>query len=223
MKVLVIEDETKVAAFLKQGLEEQHYQVDVTHDGEKGKNLAIENNYDIILLDIILHHIDGIEICKEIRKQSNIPILMLTALGNTDDKVKGLESGADDYLVKPFQFKELLARIKALTRRNNNKSQTILSFADIEMHTNKKIVKRGDVSINLTVREFALLELFLRNTGKVLSRSDIAKYVWEISFDTGTNVIDVYVNYLRNKVDKNFSKKLIYTVIGMGYIMKEES
>jgi DNA-binding response OmpR family regulator len=222
MKILLVEDEPKVASFIKKGLEEQTYIVDQAYDGLMGKKLALTNEYDIIILDVILPSISGIELCKEIRKiNTSVPILLLTALGTTEDKVIGLDAGADDYLTKPFKFMELLARIRALTRRKSNQATpSILSIADLEMDTGSKIVKRNGKIINLTAREFFLLEFFLRNKGRVLSRAEIAENIWEISFDTGTNIVDVYINYLRNKIDKGFSPKLIHTIIGMGYVLK---
>ncbi|MBU0763901.1 MAG: response regulator transcription factor [Bacteroidetes bacterium] len=225
MKLLVIEDEPKVAAFLKQGLEEQGYEVDVAYDGLIGKRYALHNSYDLIILDIIIPYINGVELCKEIRKEkSDIRILMLTALGTTEDKVTGFDSGADDYLVKPFEFRELLARIRSLTRRSSNEKDSInkLSYADLELDLDKKIAHRGGRDIILTAKEFGLLEYFLRNRGKVLSRADIAEKVWDITFDTGTNVVDVYINILRKKIDKDFPDKLIHTRIGMGYIFSKE-
>lgn len=224
MKVLLVEDEIKVAAFIKQGLEEIGYEVDMTHDGLKGKKLSHDNHYDLLILDVMLPNKSGLEICSEVRKfNKDVPILMLTALGTTDDKVNGLEAGADDYLVKPFHFKEFLARVKALTRRRKDTTEDdTLRIADLEMNLVTKDVKRAGKSIKLTAREFDLLEYFIRNTGRVLNRADIAGTVWDINFDTGTNVVDVYVNYLRNKIDKGFSPKLIHTLVGMGYVLKEE-
>jgi two-component system copper resistance phosphate regulon response regulator CusR len=224
MKILLVEDERKVASFIKKGLEEQTYLVDLAYDGLMGKKLALANKYDLIIMDVILPGISGIELCKEIRKvDQTIPILLLTALGTTEDKVDGLDAGADDYLTKPFKFQELLARIRALSRRKNNQvTPVIFSIADLEMNTSAKTVKRNGQLINLTAREFFLLEFFLKNIGRVLSRAEIAENIWEISFDTGTNIVDVYINYLRNKIEKGFSPKLIHTVIGMGYVMKVE-
>lgn len=222
MKILLVEDEPKVASFIKKGLEEQTYIVDQAYDGLMGKKLALSNEYDIIILDVILPSISGIELCKEIRKiNTSVPILLLTALGTTEDKVIGLDAGADDYLTKPFKFMELLARIRALTRRKSILTiPAILTIADLEMNTGSKIVKRNGKVINLTAREFFLLEFFLNNKERVLTRAEIAENIWEISFDTGTNIVDVYINYLRNKIDKGFSPKLIHTIIGMGYVLK---
>jgi len=224
MKILLVEDEPKVAAFIKKGLEEQAYEVTQAFDGFFGKKLALENEYDLIILDVILPHLNGLEVCREIRKQNtSVSILMLTALGNTDDKILGLDSGADDYLVKPFEFKELLARIRALTRRaNETPSGEVLQMADLEMDLVKKTVTRAGQTINLTAREFALLQYLMRNRERVVSRVDIIEQVWETSFDTGSNVIDVYINFLRKKIDKDYSPKLIHTLVGMGYVMKEQ-
>ncbi len=223
MKILVIEDEPKAAAFLKQGLEEQQHQVDVAYDGQMGKRLALNGNHDIIILDIIIPYINGLELAKEIRKTSNVPILMLTALGSTSDKVTGFDMGADDYLVKPFEFAELVARVNAIAKRKNNMMQPTnkLVVGDLELNLDDKTVSRGGKKISLTTKEYQLLEYLIRNKGRVVSRQDIAKSVWDVQFDTGTNVIDVYVNFLRKKIDKDFATKFIHTQIGMGYIFRE--
>lgn len=219
MKILVVEDEKRVAAFICKGLKEASYNVTVTYDGVSGLKLATHHTYDLIILDIILPQKSGLDVCKEIRENKiETPILMLTALGTLDDKVTGLELGADDYLVKPFHFKELLARIKALTRRKGEiTGAMIYKVSDLEMNTETKKVTRAFKSIQLTAKEFKLLELLLKQQGKIVSRTEITEYVWGISFDTGTNSIDVYINYLRNKIDKEHSHKLIQTVVGMGY------
>ncbi|MFD2245546.1 response regulator transcription factor [Pontibacter ruber] len=224
MRILLVEDEPKVASFIKKGLEEQAYEVDQAYDGLFGVKLALQNEYDLIILDIILPNLNGLDACREIRKHNaNVSILMLTALGTTDDKITGLDAGADDYLTKPFEFKELLARIRALTRRSNdNSSSEKLSLADLEMDLAKKTVTRSGKPINLTAREFALLYYLLRNQNRVVSRVDITENVWETSFDTGSNVIDVYINFLRKKIDKGFPTKLIHTLVGMGYVLKEQ-
>ncbi|MBC3538220.1 response regulator [Rufibacter sediminis] len=223
MKILLIEDEPKVSAFIKKGLEEQMYEVETAYDGFYGAKLATENEYALVILDVILPRMNGVEVCKLIRQHSlTVPILMLTALGSTDDKILGLDSGADDYLVKPFEFQELLARIRALTRRSQESVGTeVLKIADLEMDVQKKTVFRKGQPISLTAREFALLQYLLRNKERVVSRVDIIEQVWETSFDTGSNVIDVYINFLRKKIDKDFSPKLIHTLVGMGYVMKE--
>ncbi len=225
MKILLIEDEPKVAAFIKKGLEEQAFEVDQAYDGNFGVKLALQNDYDLIILDVILPHMSGLEVCREIRKQkASVSILMLTALGTTDDKITGLDAGADDYLTKPFEFKELLARLRALTRRSTDTAvNEKLGIADLEMDVVKKTVIRGGKPINLTAREFALLHYLLRNKERVVSRVDITEQVWETSFDTGSNVIDVYINFLRKKIDKDHSAKLIHTLVGMGYVLKEQA
>lgn len=224
-KILLIEDEPKLAAFIKRGLDENGLETDVSYDGEIGSRMAKSGNYSLFILDVNLPHKNGIEICKELRQQNiNSPVLMLTALGSTEDKLQGFDAGADDYLLKPFEFLELLARVKALLKRVNadNTVSEVLRFADIELDLNLHEAQRGGKKIDLTAKEFALLEYFMRNKKRVISRVELAEKIWDISFDTGTNVIDVYVNFLRKKIDKNFSKKLIHTQIGVGYIMKEE-
>ncbi len=224
MKILIIEDEPKVVAFLKKGLEENGYDVEFAYDGQIGERLATKEYFDLILLDVIIPHINGLELCKRIREiNQQIPILILTALGTTDDKVTGFDAGADDYLVKPFEFKELLARIKALTKRTSGivQSSRMLKIGDLELDLDRKIAKRSDKTIELTAKEFSLLEYFMQNKGRVVTRSEISEKVWDISFDTGTNVVDVYVNILRKKIEKDFDKKLIHTRIGMGYIFGE--
>jgi two-component system copper resistance phosphate regulon response regulator CusR len=227
MHILVIEDEQKVAAFLKTGLEEYGYQTDLAYDGYTGEKLALNKDYQLILLDVIIPIINGIELCKKIKTaKPSIPILMLTALSTTDDKLTGFDSGADDYLVKPFEFKELVARIKALTKRShgtlsNNRPPNILRVADLQLDIDKKIAIRGNKTISLTAKEFSLLEYLMRNKGRVISRPDIAEHVWEVTFDTGTNVVEVYVNILRKKIDKDFPDKLIQTRIGLGYVIQE--
>jgi len=225
MKILVVEDEPKVASFLKQGLEEQAYEVSVVFDGYFGKKMAVENYYDVIVLDLLIPYINGIELCRQIRQEGiKTPVLMLTALGTTEDKVAGLDVGADDYLVKPFEFKELLARIRALTKRYTDKvsENRVLKVADLELDLDKKVIKRGGRIIELTAKEFTLFEYLMRNKNKVVTRAEISEKVWDINFDTGTNVIDVYINFLRKKVDKDFSPKIIHTLVGMGYIIKAD-
>lgn len=221
MKILVVEDEEKVASFIRQGLEELDYDVTVANDGLTGKRYAEERRFDLVVLDRRLPGMDGVEVCRRLReKQPLLPILMLTALGTSEDKVAGFDSGADDYLVKPFDFTELVARIKALTRRSNpDASLTILEAKDLKLDTNKKVAMRGEQQIALTAKEYALLEYLLLNKGKVVSRQQIAGDVWDIHFDTGTNVVDVYVNFLRKKIDRDFDVKLIQTLIGMGYMI----
>jgi two-component system copper resistance phosphate regulon response regulator CusR len=225
MKLLLIEDEPKTVQSIKQGLEENGYEVDIAYDGLIGKQLAKNNTYQLIISDIIIPGINGIELCREIRKGGDqTPILMLTALGSTDDKVTGLDAGADDYLVKPFEFKELIARVRALTKRGTSVTQSaqILRFADLEISLDAKTVHRSGNKISLTAREFNLLVYLIRNQGRVVSKVEIAEQVWDIGFDTGTNVIEVYVNYLRKKIDKDYPVKLIHTQFGMGYVLKTE-
>jgi len=224
MKILIIEDEPKVASFIKRGLEESDYFADVALDGADGIQKALKDEYELIILDLNLPKMNGYEVCKSIREKKTVPILMLTALGTLENKVMGLEVGADDYLLKPFEFKELLARIKALSRRSKiyNQEKNIFKLANLEVDLVSKTVIRDSIKIELTAKEFNLLEFFIKNQGKVLSRAEIAEKVWNLSFDTGTNIIDVYVNYLRRKIDKDFSPKLIHTLVGMGYVMKIE-
>jgi DNA-binding response OmpR family regulator len=227
MQILVIEDERRVADLLKRGLEEQGYQVTLTYDGEMGKHLALSKDYDLIITDILLPKITGIDLCRQIREaKPDSLILMLTALGTTDDKVEGFDAGADDYMVKPFDLRELHARIKSLLKRSHIKSDKlgniILRIADLEMNQHAKSVIRAGKAIDLTPKEFKLLEYMMQNPDRVLSRSEIAEKVWNTHFDTGTNFIDVYINYLRKKIDKDFTNKLIHTKSGMGFIFKEE-
>jgi two-component system copper resistance phosphate regulon response regulator CusR len=221
--IFLIEDEQKVAGFIRKGLEEQGYQVSVTGDGSSAQSILQQETFDLLILDVMLPDTNGIELCRQIRqKDSNTPILMLTALNQVHDKVAGLKAGADDYLVKPFHFSELLARIEALLRRNKpNEGNHSLVFDDLKLDTWSKTAERDGRQITLTAKEYTLLELFMQHPNKILSREYIAEQVWEIGFDTGTNFIDVYVNYLRKKMEKDFKTKLIHTVIGMGYIMKQ--
>lgn len=226
MDILVVEDDLRVAELLQRGLEEQGFSITVAYDGISGKKLALQNHYDLIITDIILPKMDGIDLCKILRQaKPSTPIIMLTALGTTDDKVEGFDAGADDYLVKPFEIRELNARIRALLNRrssNQNTASIILSYDDLEMNLNSKSVKRAQQEINLTFKEFKLLEYLLQNAERVLSRTEIAEKVWDTHFDTGTNFIDVYINYLRKKVDKEFNHKLIHTKPGMGFVLKKE-
>lgn len=231
MKLLVVEDETKVAEVLKRGLTEAGYETDVAYDGQIGLRLAKTGSYDLVLLDINLPLLNGLELCKQLRETDEVtPVLMLTALGMSDDIVAGLEAGADDYLPKPFRFNELYARIKALTRRKKiyadhfsqpeSGEQDKFVMADLEIDFDAREVKRSGKVIQLTAKEYALLEYLAKNAGKVRSRLEIAESVWGLNFETGTNFIDVYINYVRNKVDKPFRPKLIHTVTGFGYILK---
>jgi heavy metal response regulator len=223
MRILVVEDEKKVARFIQRGLEEEHYTVDVANDGGRGELLALGQNYDLIILDVMLPEKNGLDLTKTLRQQKKAtPILMLTAKTTTEDKVAGLDSGADDYLTKPFAFAELLARVRSLLRRGAQEKTAVLTIADLELDTVTHKAKRAGKVIDLTVKEYALLEYFLRNKERVLSRTIISEHIWGNSFDTGTNLIDVYVNHLRNKVDSRFAKTLIHTVRGVGYVLKEE-
>ena len=223
MKLLLVEDEPKLTEFIKRGLNENGFDTDTALDGDTAELMAKSGKYSLIILDVNLPYKTGYEICKALR-QNNIytPVLMLTARSTTEDKLLGFDSGADDYLIKPFEFLELLARIKALLKRANAtvSASDILFHADLEQDLKEKTVRRGNKIINLTAKEFALLEYFLRNKNRVISRVELAEKIWDIAFDTGTNVIDVYVNFLRKKIDKDFQKKLIHTHIGFGYILK---
>lgn len=223
-KILLVEDEAPVASFVRRGLTETGYEVTVAMDGRTGLEMTADNKFDLILLDIMLPGLNGVELCRQLRqKQNNTPIIMLTALATTENIVTGLDSGADDYLIKPFKFAELEARIRTLIRRSNlsEKEPDTLKLADLEMDLSAKTVTRNDQSIQLTATEFRLLEFLLRNKKRVVNRLEMLEHVWGIDFNLGTNVVDVYVNYLRKKVDKDFEPKLIHTVVGMGYVMKE--
>ncbi len=223
--ILLVEDEKKLADTIQAGLSEHDFDVTVAYNGLDGKKLFLDNAYDLIILDINLPFINGYELCKLIRERDErVPIILLTAMNFTDNKVEGFELGADDYITKPFEFRELVARIKALLRRSDLRldaeEEKMLQIADLVMNLDNKEVRRSEKKIALTAKEFQLLEYLLRNKEKVVSRADIAKNVWEIDFDTQTNVIDVYVNFLRKKLDKDFEPKLIHTQVGMGYILK---
>jgi len=223
MRILVVEDEKKVARFIQQGLEEEHYTVDVANDGEQGLRMAGDQHYDLIVLDVMLPRTNGLEFTREHRsRKGNTPILMLTAKTATEDKVMGLDSGADDYLTKPFAFAELLARIRSLLRRGVAEKTTLLRAADLELDTISHKAHRGGRTIELTAKEYALLEYLLRNKNRVLSRTIISEHIWDYNFDTGTNLIDVYVNHLRNKIDAGTGKKIIHTVRGVGYVLRED-
>ncbi len=221
MKILIVEDERKVASFIKKGLEENNYDTEVAFDGFLAEKVAQLSKFDLFILDIIIPGINGIDLCKKLKTlYPNVPVLMLTALGTTDNKITGFDAGASDYLVKPFEFRELLARVKVLIRKPDHLPETtdVLVAGDLELDLEKKVVRRGNSSIDLTAKEFSLLEYFMRNKGRVLSRQDIAEKVWDVNFDFGTNVVDVYVNFLRKKIDKGFDKKMIHTRVGFGYV-----
>jgi two-component system copper resistance phosphate regulon response regulator CusR len=223
-KILIVEDEIKIADTLKLGLTEHGYYVEVAYDGQIGYKFFKAHDYNLVILDINLPGINGYELCKQIRREnSSIPIIMLTAMSSLADKVEGYDAGADDYLVKPFEFKELLLKVRVLLKRTMNQQLpvgNVLKADGLEMNLDSKEVKRDGAPVNLTAKEFQLLEYLLRNKNRVVSRADIAINVWDIDFDTNTNVIDVYISYLRNKVDKAFEQKLIQTQVGMGYILK---
>ena len=221
MHILVVEDEKKVASFIQRGLAAEHYTVDVAYDGETGLVRVFDGNYDLLILDVMLPKRDGLSVLQEVRRHKlNLPVLLLTARDTVADKVAGLDRGADDYLTKPFAFEELLARVRALLRRGTPMPAPVLTLADLRLDLVTRQVTRAGRRIDLTAKEFALLEFFLRQPGRVLSRTLIAQHVWGVDFDTFTNVIDVYVNYLRKKIDTDFEPKLLHTVRGAGYVLK---
>ncbi len=223
MRLLVIEDERKLAGFIRKGLEEEGYAVDVASDGEAGLEMALDGVHDLILLDIQLPRKDGLTVLQELRrKKIATPVLLLTVRATIEDKVLGLDSGADDYLTKPFAFEELVARVRALLRRRGEAREPILRVGDLTLDPARRTVHRGGMRIDFTVRELALLDYFMRNPGRVLTRTMIIEHVWDYNFDPMTNVVDVYVNYLRRKIDLEGKPKLIHTVRGAGYVLKEE-
>ncbi len=223
MRLLVVEDEKKVASFIKQGMEEEGYVVDVAHDGERGLGMALNRIHDLIILDISLPKMNGLQVLRKIREETvKTPILILTVRANIEEKVLGLDSGADDYLTKPFSFQELVARVRALLRRRVEAEPSVLRIADLVLDPARHSVSRGNEKIDLTSKEFTLLEFFMHNHGRVLSRAMISDHVWNYDFDTSTNIIDVYVNYLRKKIDTGREPKLIHTVRGMGYVLKAD-
>jgi heavy metal response regulator len=223
MRILLVEDEKKVASFIKKGLEEEGYAVDLATDGQTGLLMGLDGVHDLIVLDINLPKKDGLSVLEELRrKKVSIPVLLLTIRAAIEDKVIGLDSGADDYLTKPFAFQELLARVRALLRRQADAEAPLLKLADLTLDPAKRLVFRGDKKIELTTKEFALLDYFMRNPERVLTRAMIAEHVWDYEFDSMTNVIDVYVNYLRKKIDSGRNSKLIHTVRGVGYVLKAE-
>ncbi len=223
VKVLLVEDEPALASFIRKGFQNEGYDIEVAYDGRVGQSLLRQNTYGLVILDINLPYVNGIALCREVRAtMPGVPVLLLTALDSLDDKVLGFEAGADDYLVKPFEFRELLMRARALTRRQAEAgTNQLLRIADLELDLTAKVVMRGGQRIDLTTREYSLLEYLLVNRGRVISRVDIAEKVWSLNFDTNTNVIDVYVSYLRKKLDKGHDVKLIHTVVGMGYVLRE--
>lgn len=226
--ILVVEDEVKVADLIKRGLEAQGFKVEIAYDGMMGHRLGVQKKYDLIILDVNLPHENGYEVCRSIRERNaKVPILFLTALDTLDDKLIGFDAGADDYIPKPFEMKELLARVRVFLKRSGSYNpdpagSRKLQVADLILDIDSKTVVRAGRKVELTAKEFHLLQYFLENKNRVVSKVDIAEKIWNITFDTGTNVIEVYVNYLRNKVDKGFDRKLIHTIIGMGYVLKEE-
>lgn len=228
LRILIVEDESRVLQFIKQGLEENGHEIDFAYDGECGRKLALSKKYDVIILDIIIPQLNGLELCKKIREiDTTTKILMLTALGTLNDKLEGFEAGADDYLVKPFDFPELLARIKSLAKRTsqsadeNKNADHIIRVADLELNTHNKRVKRGGKEIRLTAKEYALLEFLAINKNRVVSKPEIAEKIWDIAFDSGTNVIEVYINFLRKKIDHDFPHKLLHTLVGLGYTLRD--
>lgn len=225
MQVLLVEDELALAQFIRKGFLNEGYDLSVAYDGLVGQSLLRQHRYDLIILDVNLPHVNGFELCREARTLlPGVPVLLLTALDSLDDKVMGFEAGADDYLAKPFAFKELLLRARALTRRSTpdgSLERQVLRLGDLEMNLTAKVVTRAGQRISLTTREYALLEFLMLNRGKVVTRVDINEKVWDLNFDTNTNVIDVYVSHLRKKIDKPHAQKLIHTVVGMGYEMRE--
>ncbi|TWP30305.1 response regulator transcription factor [Apibacter muscae] len=220
--ILLIEDDIRISELIKKALDEEAFIITQAFDGIVGEELALNKDYELVITDILLPSKNGLEICKTLKNiKPYLPIIMLTALGTTDDKVEGFDSGADDYLVKPFEIRELVVRIRALLKRHEKLGNNfLLKCEDLEMNLQTKIVKRGNIEIKLTPKEFKLLEFFLKNQGRVIPRLEIAEKVWGTYFDTGTNFIDVYINYLRKKIDKGYNKKLLHTQSGMGFILK---
>ena len=226
-KILIVEDDRRIAQNIFRGLAAEQFDAEIAYDGITGKQLALEKKFDLILLDVNLPGMKGYDVCQQIRiYKPALPIIMLTAFGEIEDKVEGLSRGANDYIVKPFDFRELMARIQAALRvaelNNQDSEEKVLRISDLEMNLSTKQVKRGGQAIDLTAKEFALLEYFMLHRGRVVSKMDLAEHVWHLNFDPGTNVVEVYINYLRKKVDRDFPAKLIHTRPGMGYIMKEE-
>jgi DNA-binding response OmpR family regulator len=223
MKLLLVEDEKKVASFIKKGLEEEFHNVDIAHNGNEGATMALQKEYDLIILDIMLPYKDGISITKELRAQKiSTPILLLTAKDKVQDKVEGLDAGADDYLTKPFDFEELIARVRALLRRTENEKTLVLKIKNLFLDTQTHKLKIGNDVIDLTPKEYSILEFLMRNKNKVVSRTKLTQHVYEYNFDPDTNVIDVYINKLRSKIESDSGKEIIQTVRGVGYIIKDE-
>jgi len=223
MRILIIEDEKKVASFIKKGLEEEYFVADIAGDGREGLKLAVSEEYDIIIMDIMLPYMDGITLIKEIRKREiSTPVLMLTVNDSVKDKVEGLDAGADDYLTKPFAFGELIARLRALLRRNENSKTSKLIVGDLVLDLQSHRVFRNNQEIILTPKEYSILEYLMRNSKKVISRTKLIEHVYDYHFDTETNIIDVYINKVRSKIDTNFEKPLIHTIRGIGYVLKDD-
>ncbi|MBC8745570.1 MULTISPECIES: heavy metal response regulator transcription factor [Paraburkholderia] len=223
MRILIIEDEPKMASYLRKGLMEASFQADTALDGKEGLFLALSEDYDLILLDVMLPELDGLEVLKRLREKKHTPVLLLTARDTVQDKVVGLESGADDYLSKPFAYAELLARVRALLRRPAQSSVTVLCVSDMEIDLVRRRVRRGNVRIELTAQEFALLKLLTERQGEVLTRAFVTSHVWDINFDSDTNIVDVAVKRLRTKIDSPFENKLLHTVRGMGYVLEDRA
>ncbi|GAB3017108.1 response regulator transcription factor [Spirosoma pulveris] len=223
MKILLVEDEERLASFIRKGILAEGYEVEVAHDGCTGLSLFRRDIYDLIILDVNLPQMNGFDLCRHIRSENEaVPVLMLTALDSMADKSDGFNAGADDYLAKPFEFQELLLRLRALTRRIGSRPKTILRLADLELNLDTKAVTRAGKRIDLTTREYALVEYMMLNKGKIISRVDIGERVWSLNFDNNSNVIDVYISYLRKKLDKGYSPKLLHTIVGMGYVLRED-
>lgn len=223
MRLLLVEDEPELNEVISKRLKKEHYGVDQCFDGEEAWEYIEFTEYDLIILDIMLPKLDGIEVLKRIRTyKKEVPVLMLTAKDTTEDRVKGLDTGADDYLVKPFAFDELLARIRVLLRRKTGQTSNLLTVADLTLDTEKKVVKRGETALTLSSKEYAILEYMMRNEGIVLSRDKIEQHIWNYDYIGGSNIVDVYIRYLRVKIDKEYTPKLIHTVRGMGYVLREE-
>lgn len=222
--ILVIEDDPRMTELISRGLSDYGYVVTIAENGTLGLRLALDRHFDLVITDILLPGMNGLDVCKQLKvADERFPVIMLTALGTTNDKVDGFDAGADDYMVKPFEIRELNVRIRALLKRCASLPKSdVLNFGDLVLNRATKIVRRGDVELNLTPKEFNLLEYMMMNSNRVLSKSEIAEKVWDTTFDTGTNFIDVYISYLRRKVDKGFNRKLIHTKSGMGFILKEE-
>ncbi|OXA87343.1 response regulator transcription factor [Flavobacterium hercynium] len=226
MRILIVEDDSRIAKLISRGLEENDFETTIAYDGMQAITLLRQISFDLLITDIILPQMDGVDLCKQIRNvNQDIPVLMLSALGEIDNKMRGFDAGADDYIVKPFELRELVARIRVLLKRNSNAGKSMgstLVYDDLTLCLDSKIVKRNEQNINLTPKEFKLLEYMLRNAERVLSRNEIAENVWKIAHDTGTNFIDVYINYLRKKIDKEFDRKLIHTRAGLGFILSKD-